>query len=299
MRLPLSGRALSALLSVLVLVTGSGALGHRWMTEPDPVSVDQALEEYRSSATPAPGQQDAPATGLQPTDGPPDDATAPGTDAARPGRAPSGGGPAAPTPAPAPGSVPPPPPGVYTWQTDGWEEAGFRRTYPTETTRIVTPRDARSVTNNHKFSQDHEEWFVLQSTDRGGVMSERRMKITFGPVTVDRTVVFDPPLLGVPIPHQVGARWQGTWTGATSGSYTGETLEKRTVRIGNEDVEVYVNELRMTMRGESEGEVITRLWYSPAHRLMVREEGNYTMRGGPGTYRTEYTITLRSTRPQA
>ena len=294
MRLP-TGRLLPALLSVVVLVSGSGALGYRWMTNTRPVSADDAIQRYR--------EQPAEAGEGPPTESESGDVQNPAAadQAAIATAAPAAGGAPAPPPtaAPASGQIPPPAPGVYTWRTEGWEEAGFRRSYPPETQRIVSAKGPGSVSNHHIFSEEHEEWFTLSSSDRGGVLSERRMRVVFGPVTVDRTVVFDPPMLGVPRELTVGQNWQGTWTGPTHGSYTGQTLERRTIRIGDEDVEVLVNELRISMQGESEGEIVTKLWYSPKYGVMAREDGNYTMKGGPGTYRSEYTITLTSMRPRS
>jgi hypothetical protein len=45
--------------------------------------------------------------------------------------------------------------------------------------------------------------------------------------------------------------------------------------------------------------VFTRLWWAPSLGLDAREDGIYDMResGVPGTYHTQYTVTLRSATP--
>jgi hypothetical protein len=45
---------------------------------------------------------------------------------------------------------------------------------------------------------------------------------------------------------------------------------------------------------------IVRLWFAPRYGMTVREDGVYDMRGGgPGPYRTEYTVTLTSLQPRS
>src|SRR5439155_14814665 len=129
---------------------------------------------------------------------------------------------------------------------------------------------------------------------RAGEMLTRRMRVTFGPVTVDQTVSFKPGLLGVPVPYQPGHTWSGSWKGDTSGTYTGKTIDHRTMRIGDENVEVWVEELKLEMSGKVSGTVDTKLWYAPKLGIDAREDGIYDIRsqGTPGTYHTEYTITL-------
>jgi hypothetical protein len=124
--------------------------------------------------------------------------------------------------------------------------------------------------------------------------------VTFGPVTVDQTVPFNPGVVGVPNPYKLGETWSGSWSGDTSGHYTGKTIDHRTIKVGSDDVEVWVEELKLEMSGKVSGTVDTKLWYAPKLGLDAREDGLYDIRsqGTPGTYHTEYTITLASIHPQ-
>jgi hypothetical protein len=189
--------------------------------------------------------------------------------------------------------------GVYTFATTGYEKATFSRNYPSQTQRIIDTSHG-SYQNHHIFSEEHEEWFTLRPGAHGGEMTQRRLRVTFGPVTVDQTVTFDPGIVGVPFPYKLGATWSGSWKGDTSGTYTGKTIDHRTIRVGAENVEVWVEELSLQMRGKVTGTAVTKLWYAPKLGMDAREDGMYDMRsqGTPGTYHTEYTITLTSTHPQ-
>jgi hypothetical protein len=192
-----------------------------------------------------------------------------------------------------------PPSGVYTYDTTGYEQATVSRSYPPQSQRIVDTTNGR-FDNHHIFSQEHEEWFSLRATSAGGVMLRRRIRVTFGPVTVDDTVVFDPPLLGVPIPYRLGQTWRGSWKGDTYGTYTGKTVDHRTIHVAGRSIEVWKEQLEVVAHGRLTGTVDTTLWWAPKLGLDVREDGTYDVRerGVPGTYHTQYTITLASTRPQ-
>lgn len=286
--------------AVLLLLAGIGGVGYRWMTQSTLVSKDEAVARFRESP-----RQDERATSSvgrtgQKADQPNADAPATGNDAEV-----SAG--SATRRANAGATSPPPPigldrkapePGVYTYRTEGFEQAGVRRQYPPESQRIVTHQKGGRWLNHHIFSDEHEEWFEQGLTDAGGVMFYRRVRVSFGPLTVDRTITFDPPALGVPLPFQLGRTWQGSWSGPTSGTYTGKTFDHTTLRIDGENVEVWGNELHMRMTGENEGEVHIKLWIAPRYSLSVKEEADMTMQGGPGTYHSEYTLTILSLTPK-
>lgn len=286
--------------AVLLLLAGIGGVGYRWMTQSTLVSKDEAVARFRESP-----RQDERATSSvgrtgQKADQPNADAPAAGNDAEV-----SAG--SATRRANAGATSPPPPigldrrapePGVYTYRTEGFEQAGVRRQYPPESQRIVTHQMGGRWRNHHIFSDEHEEWFEQGLTDAGGVMFYRRVRVSFGPLTVDRTITFDPPALGVPFPFELGRTWQGSWSGPTSGTYTGKTFDHTTLRIDGENVEVWGNELHMRMTGENEGEVHIKLWIAPRYSLSVKEEADMTMQGGPGTYHSEYTLTILSLTPK-
>jgi hypothetical protein len=277
-------------LSLAVALVASSLLGYRWFTSSRPVSAASAVQAYRSAHEEA----TLPSATAAPTPAPRLARSGSSHVASKPVISSPRAQAASPT-----AWFKVPPSGVYTFDTTGFERATFSRNYPSQTQRIIDTSNG-SYENHHIFSQEHEEWFTLHPTAHGGEMLKRRMRVTFGPVTVDETVTFDPGIVGVPYPYALGRTWSGSWKGETSGTYTGRTIDHRTIRIGSDNVEVWVEELKLQMSGKNSGTVDTKLWYAPAYGFDAREDGIYDIRtqGVPGTYHTEYTITLASTHPQ-
>lgn len=281
-------RTIVALSLAVVLIAGA-ALGYRWLTSSRGVTANSAVATYRSQhialaqPTPTPAAVTHQASASKPAGASKVRAVARG---------------AAPTPNPT-AWWHPPASGVYTFKTTGYEKATFSRNYPAQSQRIIDTHSG-AFENHHIFSKEHEEWFSLHPSARGGELVKRRMRITFGPVTVDETVVFDPALLGIAVPYQLDRTWSGSWKGDTSGSYTAKMIDHKTIRVGTEDVEVWVSELKLQLQGKVSGTVETKLWFAPKLGTTAREDGVYDIRsqGVPGTYHTEYTITLTSTHPQ-
>ncbi len=275
--------------ALAIVATGVAGLGYRWLTSSRPVTEAAAVRAYRAQ------QPTATATATPRGTAPPPAAA---SAAATKSRSPVAQ--ASPAHAASDGTSwwHVPPSGVYTYDTTGYERATASRNYPSETQRIVDTSGGR-YENHHIFSQEHEEWFTLQATPSGGVMLKRRLRVTFGPVTIDRTVVFDPALKGVPVPYAIGQTWSGKWSGDPSGDYSGKTTKHTAVKVGGKDVEVWVEELTIHVTGSISGTVFTRLWWAPSLGLDAREDGVYDVRarGVPGTYHTEYTVTLRSATP--
>jgi hypothetical protein len=295
-----SWKALALGTALLVLVTGTVTLGQRWFTQSTPVSSSEALDRFRGGASSTqPVQRPTVQDEASPSPEP-DPAPADGTQATRPATE------TAPAESPVENEVrtevedllPVPEEGVYTYRTEGFERGGFSRDYPSTSQRIITHTSSGTFMNHHIFSRQHEQWFELGLADDGGVMLNRRTRVQFGPVTEDNTIVFEPPMLGVPVPHELGKTWEGSFEGPTSGSYTGRTVDHTTIRVAGEDVEVFANELRIQMRGEVEGEVSITLWASPASGLMIREEAEMNISSGPLTYHSESLIELVSTTPE-
>ena len=189
--------------------------------------------------------------------------------------------------------------GVYSWATQGYESfSGNRRRFPSETQRIVTLNAGGRWTNHHYFSEERESWSQLQADGDGYLFFYQRNRIEFGPVTRDVKVVFDPPMRSGLFPARVGQTWKGSWRGPTYGSYDYRILDRTSVTIGGQPVDVWVMEFRIHLRGENEGEVLGRVWLSPKHHLTVREQYVQDVETGPGTYHAEWDMTLKSLKPE-
>lgn len=189
--------------------------------------------------------------------------------------------------------------GVYAWQVEGYEQApGVRRDLPARSHRVITHRDADSWTEHLIFSEEREQWMHLNLHDAGVTTDAVRNRVEMGPVEVDKTVVYNPPVFVARLPNKVGHTWQGSWTGKTSGSYTARTFDHTTVVIEGEEVEVWASEVVMTMRGEVQGRATTRSWYSPKYNFVVKQYQNVNIETGPGEYRSEWTGQVLSVTPQ-
>ena len=288
-------RMLAAVVAVQVLFS-TCAYGFRWISDSTPVTAASALERYRAASSATPPAKASPRASAS-------RATAsatpkPSTSASRTTKS------RRPSPSPvlsAKGghSLKAPEPGVYSWDTEGWEKVDDfpTREYPSESQRIVES-SGRSWTNHHIFSSEHEEWFPLAISETGVRCSYFRMKLKVGPVTEDQTIEFATPVRFSVFPQKVGQTWEGSWEGDTSGTYTGKTLEHSTQRIGSEDVETWAVEIKMQMEGEVSGTVDVRLWISPKYRFTTKEIYKLDHRSGGHRYRTESTITLQSVTPQ-
>lgn len=189
--------------------------------------------------------------------------------------------------------------GVYSWNTEGWEEAaGIRREFPRESQRIITASDGDSYKQHHYFSEEREIWSEFVTSDKGMHMASQRNRAKFGPVTNDSTITFSPAMLvGLAYP-EVGKSWSGSWKGKTSGTYAARIFDHGTMTVGGESLEVWGYELRLQMKGELDGTVFARIMYAPEHALTVQENYKQDIQSERGRYRAEWSVTLKSTTPQ-
>jgi hypothetical protein len=189
--------------------------------------------------------------------------------------------------------------GVYTWTINGYEQGpGVRRELPRKSHRVINHEGKDDWVEHHIFSEQKEQWFGLTISREGGAAREVRNRVEMGPVTVDRTVVFNPVMFVSRFPYKVGQTWEGQWTGDTSGSYSGRTLDHGTLRIGGKEVEVWLTEVDMEMRGEVEGDVLTRSWVAPDYHMVVKQYQEANVRSGPGEYYSEWMGQVTSLRPR-
>lgn len=189
--------------------------------------------------------------------------------------------------------------GVYSWDTDGWEQAaGLRRDMPKESQRIVTHNRDGSYVNHHYFSEEREIWTQFRFSKRGAELMWQRNKVVFGPVTNDSRIDFAPPMIVGMATMHVSDRWEDTWSGKTSGDYTSHVFEHVTMRIGDEDVEVWGIEYEINLRGEQRGTVDAQVWYAPDYSMTVQERYIQDVEASGGRYHAEWSMTMQSVHPQ-
>jgi len=189
--------------------------------------------------------------------------------------------------------------GVYSWATDGYEQvSGARRQFPKESQRIVTHEGQRSWLVHHYFSEEREIWTNFHWGSGGAEIERQRNKVTFGPITNDSAIDFDPPMLVGPKDLEVGYVWGGEWRGETYGDYSSEIFEHKTLDIGGERVEVWGVAYEINLHGKQEGRVVAKVWLAPDHGLTVREYYKQDIESSGARYQAEWTMQLKSLEPQ-
>ena len=189
--------------------------------------------------------------------------------------------------------------GVYSWAIEGYERApGIQRKLPRRSHRIISYEGDREWVEHHIYSEQKEQWFHLGSSDQGVAVSEVRNRVEMGPVTVDETVMYNPSAYVSRFPFKLNQTWKGSWDGDTRGTYTGKTIDHGTIVIGGTEVEVWVTEVKMEMRGDMEGTALTRSWVAPDHSIVVKQYQETRVKSGPGEYYCEWEGQLTSLRPQ-
>jgi len=297
-----------ALASAFALVMG--VAGYKWMTTSTPVSSDQAVDIFRAEkghkapsdtrTEPARRKKGSPVTRRQAdsTRSAAKTASQPSAAAAATTQTRAGDGTS--SSSQSDGTVRTlPEDGVYSWATDGYEQAaGARRSLPKEMQRIITLDGKHGWTQHDYFSEQREAWTEFRVLKAGVSIASQRNKVTFGPVTNDETITFAPPMLVGPTNLEVGQRWEGSWKGDTYGTYTGRTFEHRFLEIGQKRVEVWAVEVLMEMKGEVRGEVQARVWIAPEYGMTVKEHFVQDVEADVGTYHAEWTTKLKSVRPR-
>lgn len=188
--------------------------------------------------------------------------------------------------------------GVYSWDTEGYEQVGAtRRDFPAETQRIITAGQGRTWNQHHYFSEERQIWTAFQPSSTGVEITQQRNKVTFGPVTRDSQIDFSPPMLVAPRSLRVGSEWDGEWTGDTYGSYSSKVFEHTTMTIGGEAIEVWGMTYVINLRGEQKGEVNAQVWFAPGPGLTVKEHYVQDVESSGARYHAEWMQTLKSLQP--
>lgn len=189
--------------------------------------------------------------------------------------------------------------GVYSWATEGYEQVnGARRQFPDESQRIITIEGERSWLVHHYFSEEREIWTHFHWGERGAEVERQRNKVTFGPVTNDSTIDFNPPMLVGPRDLEVGYEWGGSWRDETYGEYSSKVIEHTTLDIGGERVEVWGFAYEIVLHGKQEGRVTAKVWLAPDYGLTVKEYYKQDLRSSGAQYQAEWTMQLKSLHPE-
>lgn len=305
--------------AIVVLVIGVvGVLLFKWITVATPISKSQALEIFEEDNEEAGSQKIARHLRGQGRDK--SEARGPrlgrGRENAREQTRKAGGSNSSSSQDPASSGAAPgfltmpirsvPEEGVYTYLTDGSEQMngqGFRE-FPDRTYRNVVHTGSRSWTEHHVLLEERQMWSSFSVDGTSQVLNWTRQVVEFGgPIAdQDETFDFEPPLRLWWLPWTSGRTWEGEWTssnedGESYGTYEVTTTDHGYLGIGDEKVEVWLEEISFVSHGHIAGTVEVKRWTSPEYGIAVREEFLGDVKKGPLTYETEYSVELTALEP--
>lgn len=230
------------------------------------------------------------------------------------------------TPGPASGGFTPsgarfPALGRYVYAVQGYEEATAfgRRNYPAEMTTTVhrsqpadtsVPRlEPDEIIFDLYFSDDHEEREILAYRDGGIVFTYEAGSVSFG-FTQTSEATYDPPMLQIPAPLEVGTKRTGSSIAKDSNGevtrtedWTVQVLGVEPLEILGERIDAWVVQIdRQSRPGGSEEVTRSRkYWFDPQRAIWVKWEekldGSQDFGPGSFSYSTEFTATLSRIEP--
>lgn len=211
--------------------------------------------------------------------------------------------------------------GRYVYAVQGYEEATAfgRRSYPSEMTTTVhrtqptessVPKlEPDEIIFDLYFSDDHEEREILAYRDGGIVFTYEAGSVSFG-FTQTSEATYDPPMLQIPAPLEVGTKRTGTSEAKSpSGEvtrtedWTVEILGVEQLDILGERIDTWVVQINRQSRPGGSEEVTRsrKYWFDPNSAIWVKweEKLDGSQDFGPGSfnYSTEFTATLSRIEP--
>ena len=291
----------------LLLVAGVGAV---WLRQgAKEVTIDDALADFRAgSATGSPtttadaSAATTPTTGAGPGGAATPAPSSPGANAqpvsAQPAAQPSG--PAVPTTRQLPD------PGVYTFDTEGFEETnalgGARHDYPKQTAYVIRHTECGWTERWQPLRERYDE--ALLCHEPTGV-AMRRFTTYHEFFQRGLTSVYDcpPGNLVRPWDAQPGHRW--TWKcEGKDGAVTSNSLfvGRQTLTIGGQAMEAEYAKYESQTTGANRGTLLQERWFHPTTgmllQLKVDVRTNSDSPFGAVDYREQYRITLTSLTPR-
>ena len=304
--------ALWALITALLI---SGGVLAYIRQVPEPVTIDAALEEFRSSkqgtSEPAPSESSVPgetATTAVPSEAAPPVAAGGGTPpAARPAPdTPAGQPPPGPAPRPAPPVGPRAAEGVYPHKTEGFERTdaagGSRHDYPAESSVVIKHTECGLVTRWQPLKERWDESSFCSVGDALEIRTFTMYHEFFQKGQQDNyrcppgSVVFDRR-------EPVGASWM--WNcdmeGASVDTQT-RVAAIETVNIGGRSIKAVRMRYQSRLTGKTEGAQIQERWIDPESGMVLRLRSEVAAKTdspfGRVTYEEKYLIEATTTTPR-
>lgn len=194
-------------------------------------------------------------------------------------------------------TLPPPEPGTYKYETTGTESV------PNEGTTKLGPVDEIVVTPDRTegnlacFGFDRR-YSPQTSISNVYIQRGEDTYITGVGLATSNYVTTIEPRPAILASAGSGTRWEGKFSGETSGGYEVEIIARKEISVGGESVEAVGLESRATYNGETEGSQIAETWLAVDRPLILADKGKLTIRVGSATNRIEYDSRLTSMTPE-
>ncbi len=301
----LIARTTVGLIIVVTIADGALILLHDSAT---PVSVDDAIAQYRSRLAVTASTNGLASTPTTPTAsaGPASTSSASTTELVA-----AGADPVDPTEPTSTGTTPPadparlPAPGVYRYDTTGYEEVGVpgsRRSFPDETTITVTPTDC-GVAETWRPFQEHVEYNDVCTAGTATRLAGFGSSISFYGQTDTEHFACDPSATFGPAATSPGQSWTfDCTTGSTTATSQAALLGEETFDIDNVTVDTIHVRVETTFSGDQRGTSTNDYWFATTNALLVKNTGSVHAHSSGSFGSTDYTETygllLTSTLPQ-
>lgn len=204
------------------------------------------------------------------------------------------------------GVVDQPAPGVYVYETKGFERVdaflGSRHDYPPETTMTVSRGDCGLVLRWDALAARSTVWYLCPAADRWLLRESDEVHRFFGR-TEHTDYRCEPGAVWWPVGAAPGASWTRRCTSDQSTKVSAGTIVGReTVRVAGEEVDAVHLHLDVTLRGNTRGTGTFDVWLAAATGLVLRLESTDDDHSqtviGDVHYEERVTLSLTSLEPR-
>lgn len=162
----------------------------------------------------------------------------------------------------------------------------------TETVITQARREDGSIcfASQRRYARDFGDTATLVAAGQSVYLTQLRFQVG-GYI---KTVVPKPPAL---VASRSKLDWSGRFRGRTSGTYRGEIVGRKRMRVGGKSVRAVGVVTRTTYRGEIKGSQLSTTWFSPKDNLVVAETVTQQRTFGLDRLRLTYKSRLKSLKP--
>ncbi|HEV3471908.1 MAG TPA: hypothetical protein VG408_01705 [Actinomycetota bacterium] len=192
--------------------------------------------------------------------------------------------------------------GVYTYAQSGWEEFcdatscnkdDLPNTQEVRTSYKEQRANAVVVVTEAEASDNRFVRTTTRHTPDGAFVTNVYIKFSYQNTSFNNSYEPDPPVEVLRLPLESGMSWSGEWSDRTSGDYEIEVGAREAVKAGGRTVQAFPLHSLTHFRGDFDGTSRVTVWIDPATAAVVKTKGAIDVDSFFGTYRSEFTATLR------